>query len=138
MTKLYTLFGRLTPLQRSLVASVLGFFFYGAWAFWVNSVHGTIAALKSACVQGSYSFILTLCMTILIEGLYRLNDRLFDAERMVTLMTILVSWAVIFGGSWALNAAAGTQEIFRTVILGYVIGGIYSIGYVQNLARINR
>ena len=130
-----SLFQRLSPLQRSLLSASAGFLFYGAWAYWVNSQHGMMIAFKAACVQGSYSFLLTLCMTLLLESLFRLNSYLFNKERVINWLTIAICCAIIFSGSWAINAAAGTPEIFRTVILGYVIGGIYSAVYVFGLAR---
>ncbi len=112
-----------------------GFLFYGSWAFWVNSTHGLEPAVKAACVQGSYSFSLTLVMTLLVESLYKLALRLFDDQYLVQWSTILLSCAIIFSTSWIINTIAGTPEILKTVILGYIIGGIYCITYVQGLAR---
>lgn len=130
-----TLFHRLNPIQRSLISAAAGFVFYGAWAFWVNAVHGSMVALRAACVQGGYSFVLTLCMTVLLEGMFRFNSRVFNRRHIINWSTIILCCAVIFSGSWAVNAVAGTPEIFQTVILGYVVGGIYSASYVFSLAR---
>ena len=129
------LFQSLSPLQRSVISAVAGFFFYGSWALLVNWKHGMMAALKAASVQGSYSFILTLVMTILLEGVFRLNSKVFNRTRIVNWSTIVMCCAAIFSASWMLNTIAGTPEVWRTVILGYVIGGIYSIAYVHGLAR---
>lgn len=131
------LFARFTPIQRSLISSITGFLFYGSWAFWVNHTHGIEAAVKAACVQGSYSFSLTLVMTLLVESLYRLGMRLFEDQLLVRWSTILLSCGIIFSTSWTINMIAGTPEIFKTVILGYIIGGIYCFTYVQGLARGN-
>lgn len=130
------LFHRLNPLQRSLISAAAGFIFYGAWAFWVNAMHGSMVALKAACVQGGYSFLLTLCMTVLLEGMFRFNARVFTQRHLINWSTIVLCCAIIFSGSWAVNVAAGTPEIFQTVILGYVVGGIYSASYVFSLARV--
>lgn len=125
----------LTPFQRSAISAAAGFFFYGAWAYFVNSMHGVEAAIKAACVQGSYSFVLTLIMTLLIEGIYRHLFKLFSHSLLVIWGTVLLCCAIIFSTSWWVNATAGTPEIFDTVILGYVIGGIYTTIYVHALAH---
>ncbi len=130
-------FTRLTALQRSLLSAFAGFFFYGGWAYLVNSMHGHWPALKAACVQGTYSFILTLCMTLLLEGFFRFMTRFFKRRSLINWTTITTSCAVVFSGSWMVNTLAGTPEVFRTVILGYVIGFIYSVSYVYGLAKIN-
>lgn len=129
------LFQSFSALQRSLISAFAGFFFYGGWAVFVNWSYGMAAWVKAGIVQGSYSFILTLCMTLLLEGVFRLNNRLFNKEHVINWVTIIICCGAIFSVSWGVNAVAGTPEILRTVILGYIIGGIYSITYVYGLAR---
>jgi len=96
-----------------------------------------MAASKAASVQGSYSFILTLCMTMLLEGVFRVNSKVFNRTHIINWTTIVICCAAVFSVSWGVNAAAGTPEILRTVILGYIIGGIYCISYVYGLSRSN-
>ena len=129
------LFQSLSALQRSLISAFVGFFFYGSWGIFVNWSHGLMLAVKAGFVQGSYSFILTLCMTMLLEGIFRVNSKIFNKENFINWSTIIISCTAVFSVSWGVNAAAGTPEILRTVILGYIIGGIYSISYVYGLAR---
>ena len=129
------LFNQLNAPQRSAFSAIMGFFFYGAWAYSVNQHHGMDAGVKAGIVQGSYSFALTFSMTMLLEGMYLFASRLFTSKKLVCTLTILVCCAIVFTGSWTVNYLAGTPEIFQTVILGYVIGGVYSIIYVLNLAR---
>lgn len=128
-------FTRLNFLQRSFLSAVAGLLGYGLWAYLVNSPHGVAAAFKAACVQGSYSFILTFVMTILIELLYRLFARVSDSQRLIRLASIVSVCSIIYTTSWWVNVMAGTPEVFNTVILGYVVGGIYTVGYVQSLSR---
>ena len=128
-------FNALSPFQRSLASATAGFVFYGGWAFLVNSMHGSMVALKAACVQGSYSFALTFAMTVLVEGLFRLISKLNGTAVIVNWATIVITCAIVFSSSWIINVMAGTPEIFKTVILGYIIGGIYSATYVYGLAR---
>lgn len=128
-------FSRLTPIQRSAFSAVWALFGYGAWAYLVNSMHGAAAAIKAACVQGAYSFVITFFMTLLIEALYRGIALVFAHGKLTKTLTVLVTCSIIFSTSWWVNAMAGTPEIFGTVILGYVIGGIYTSSYVFGLAR---
>jgi len=134
-SRILTIFQSLTLLQRSLISAFSGFFFYGGWAVYVNWSHGLMAAMKAGIVQGSYSFILTLCMTLLLEFVFKLSNRVFNQILLINWTTIIVCCTAVFSISWAVNAAAGTPEILRTVILGYIIGGIYIVSYVYGLAR---
>ena len=131
--KLQQGFSRLSYLQRSFFSALAGLLGYGVWAYLVNSQHGATTAFKAACVQGSYSFILTFVMTLLIEMLYKLFAWASRLERLTRVGTIVSVCAIIYTTSWWINVLAGTPEIFDTVILGYVVGGIYTIGYVQSL-----
>ena len=131
--KLQQGFSRLSYLQRSFLSALAGLIGYGVWAYLVNSQHGATAAFKAASVQGGYSFILTFVMTLLIELLYRRFARASRSERLTRVATIVSVCAIIYTTSWWINVLAATPEIFNTVILGYVVGGIYTIGYVQSL-----
>ena len=127
-------FDRMTPFQRSLFSAFAALIAYGGWAYLVNSMHGNFAAVKAACVQGSYSFLLTFLMTILIELLYRVSCAITNVELLSKVLTIVVTCSIIFSASWWVNVLAGTPEIFDTVILGYVVGGAFTASYVIGLA----
>jgi len=129
------LFDRLSLAQRSILPSLAGFLFYGSWAFSVNVMHGLPAAIKAAIVQGTYSFFITLCMTLLIEVLFRFLRGILPSVWLASVLTVLFSCTPVFIGSWLVNAAAGTPEIFKTVILGYVIGFFFSTTYVIGLHK---
>lgn len=135
LSRIVKIFHALTPLQRSLISAFSGFFFYGGWAVFVNWSHGLMVSIKAGVVQGSYSFILTLCMTLLLEIVFKLSNRLFNKAQLINWSTIIVCCIAVFSVSWGVNAAAGTPEILRTVILGYIIGGFYIIFYVYGLTR---
>lgn len=129
------LFDRLTLAQRSLLPSLAGFLFYGTWAFAMNIMHGLPIAARSATVQGTYSFFITLGMTLMIEAMFRLFRRVLPSIWLASVLTIIFSCTPVFIGSWLVNVAAGTPEIFRTVILGYVIGLFFSTTYVIGLQK---
>ena len=128
-------FASLTSLQRSSLSGAAALLFYGGWAYLVNSMHGTAAAWKAACVQGSYSLVLTFVMALMIESLYRFVGRWTGNQGLRRWLTILLCCAAIFSSSWWINAMAGTPEIFGTVVLGYIVGGVYTIAYVYSIGR---
>jgi len=109
--------------------------FQGGSAVFVKWQQGVLRGCNAGVVQGSYSFVLTLCMTMLIESVFRISSKVFNREHFVNWSTIIICCAAVFSVSWGIHAFVGTPEILRTVILGYVIGGIYSITYVYGLAR---
>ena len=129
------LFDRFSLAQRSLIPSFCGFLFYGSWAFFVNVMYGKLVALKAALVQGSYSFLITLFMTLMLEALHRTLSRRISNRVLSSWLTIIICCSLVFSGSWIVNVIAGTPEIFRTVILGYIIGGLFSITYVFGLSQ---
>ncbi|MBL4673793.1 MAG: hypothetical protein JKX81_16155 [Arenicella sp.] len=130
-----SLFDRFSLAQRSLISSVAGFLFYGVWAFLVNITHGPQAAIKAACVQGAYSFLVTLGMTLMLEAMYRSLLKLTGFYWFSSFVTVIICCALVFTGSWTLTVAAGTPEVFETVILGYFIGAMYSSSYVFGLLK---
>ena len=130
-----SLFDRFSLAHRSFIPAFIGFLFYGFWAFLVNIMHGSVVALKAACVQGSYSFFITLGMTLLLEVMYTFFKNLTGRQGIGAILTVIVSCAPVFIGSWLVNVAAGTPEVFNTVILGYVVGTAYSTAYVVGLLK---
>lgn len=125
----------LSPLKRSLVSAVIGFFVYGTWAIAVNFMHGKESAIKAGITQGLYSFTLTFFMTLLIETIYKVMMRLSPNKLVAAAATVVLCCTVVFSGSWYINYLAGTPEIFNTVVLGYVLGGLYAIAYTIVLAK---
>lgn len=129
------LFDRLSLAQRSVLPSLAGFLFYGSWAFAMNIMHGVPIAIKSAMVQGTYSLFITLGMTLMIEALFRFFRKVLPSTWLASVLTVIFSCTPVFIGSWLVNVAAGTPEIFQTVILGYVIGLLFSTTYVHGLHK---
>lgn len=101
----------------------------------VNLMHGKESAVKAGLVQGIYSFILTFFMTLLLEYIYQRVRKLLRVEAIAIAATVFGSCSIVFSGSWFVNYLSGTPEIFNTVILGYIVGGLYSIIYTVGLAR---
>lgn len=117
---------------RSIVSGLFGFAAYGGWAFYVNYAHGLDAAAKAAFTQGSYSFTVTLVMTLLMEYLFRLL-----ANPMLRFCaTFFGTCALLYSTSWGVNVLAGTPEIFMTILPGIIIGTVYTFIYTLSLVRL--
>ncbi len=123
----------------ALLSACFAFLFYGGWGYWINVEFGHDIAITVMFAQGAYSFVLTLTVSVLIESLYRLfrvvATRKQWSQVQLQTLTILVSCALVFTGSWLVNVFAQTPEIFKTVVLGYVFGGLYTYAYVLGYAR---
>lgn len=130
-------FVHLSPIQRSLLSAFGAFIVYGGWGYYVNSNHAPQVSFKAGFVQGTYSFLLTMMMTLLIEAIYNLISRYVNAKKLTQVMTILITCLLIFSTSWWVNVLAGTPEIFNTVILGYVFGGVFTVSYVFSVLGVN-
>lgn len=124
-----------SPLARSLVRSIgaglAGFAFYGGWAVFVNWPHGETIALKSGLVQGSYSFAVTLSMTLVTEWLHKLAIEF--TYRIPLLMLTICS--ALFCTAYGINYVAGTPEILMTIIPGFIIGSTYTLIYIFGLEK---
>jgi hypothetical protein len=111
---------------RALGSALAGFAGYGSWGFWVNMSHGWQSGLKAGLTQGSYSFVITLIYSGLIEWMYaRTGNKI--------LTTLLCSLSVILT-SYSIHALVGTPEILATIAPGAVIGSIFVYGYASVLA----
>ena len=116
-----------TPLLRSGLAGLAGFAVYGAWAYYANSDHGTMVAMRSGLVQGGYSLLLTFVMTLVTEFMFARLGSLW-----LTSATVSV---ILFLSAYTIHMLVGTPEILMTILPGYVIGTIYTIVYVVGLRR---
>lgn len=136
----------LTASQRSLLGAFSAFFVYGAWAFFINHHHGYDVGMKAALTQGSYSFVVTLVLSLLMEALFANLSRPYakDDNRASSIkqpefwLTILITCVILYSSSWLVNVLAGTPEIFKTVSLGYVFGTFYTAVYTLNMQRSKR
>jgi len=131
-------YNQMSPLKRSLVNALIGFLVYGGWGVLVNLMHGQDPAIKAGLVQGSYSFVLTFIMTMLMESVFGYLYNLSKHDILSASGTVVLTCGLVFSGSWFVNYLADTPEIFNTVILGYVLGGLYSLFYVVVLVQQRR
>ncbi len=125
---------RRSKLFRSLMAATAGFTFYGGWAFLINHDHGLMVALKAGATQGSYSFILTLCLSFFMEWLFQISNQ----PKWQFSLTLFTTCGLIYTTSWGVNALAGTPEILLTILPGAIISSLYTLSYTLALFKLQR
>jgi hypothetical protein len=117
---------------RSIASGIAGLIVYGGWAFFVNSEYGTQAGMKAALVQGSYSFVLTLCTTLIMEFLWQ---ALQTVPRPV-MATIVITNSFTFITAYSINWIFGTPAILLTILPGFTIGIAFTSVYVISLLKL--
>ena len=126
--------GKSTAQKRIFISAFFGLFFFGLWAYWVNSGYGQYLAIKAAFIQGSYSFIVTLVNTYFIERVYRC----LDGRRLQVITTAVLTTVLVCSLSWYLNTVLGTPEVLMTILPGCLVSSIYCFTYTFTLKQIAR
>ncbi len=121
-----------SPLARSLISATAGFIGYGAWAYWVNQMVSHSVGIKAALVQGSFSFVITLVLSALMEFLHQR----FASLRYGNYVTIMVACLILYISSYSINFIAGTPNIIRTILPGALFSTFYVWGYVFSLNKL--
>ena len=105
---------------------------YGGWAFFINSEYGTQAGIKAALVQGSYSFVLTLCTTLIMEFLWEALQT-FPRPAMAT---IVITNTFTFITAYSINWIFDTPAILLTILPGFTIGIAFTSVYIFSLRKL--
>lgn len=121
-----------SPWLRSLGSALAGFLAYGAWAFYANMEHGTGEGLKSALVQGSFSFTITLMLNAIMEFLYGRFHRVKGG----VFMTGVAACLLLYSASYSINYLAGTMNIIKTILPGAIFSTVYIVGYLKTISVI--
>jgi hypothetical protein len=121
-------------LVRLLMPALIGFIFYGGWAFWANSEYGLTMAFKAAFIQGSYSFTITLVLALKIEWLF-LRFKSWPAH---LYLIGLISCSFLYLSSWSINYYAGTPNILLTILPGAAVSTVYTIIYIIGLNKLEK
>lgn len=85
-------------------------------------------------VQGCYSFVLTLTMTLISEWLY---GRWANSSGQMFYVVATVC-GVLFIIPLGIHAMMGTPEIVTTILPGFVVGSIYTWVYLMGLRAAER
>lgn len=88
-------------------------------------------ALRTSAVQGSFSFFLTLSMSLLLSWLFtRFGHSLASA-----VASWLLNGVFIFSTAYGLQYAAGSKAILMTIGPGFLIGSAYAAAFLFSLYR---
>lgn len=117
---------------RSLISALMGFIFYGGWAYFVHYDYGHTVAIKAFITQGLVSFTITLVLTQSMEILFKS----FTDPRLAYWCTSIIISIVVILFSFSINAIVGTPEIIMTILPGSIISAIYTFSYVRFLSHI--
>jgi hypothetical protein len=118
------------PFTRSLIAALIGFVFYGGWAYFVQMGYGPVIAVKAFFTQGLISFGITLVLTHFMEVVFKC----FDSKRVAFWVTSICTSLVVVIISFTINILAGTPEVVMTILPGSIMSAFYSFSYVKFLA----
>ena len=114
---------------RSLAAGIAGFIVYGGWAYYINEPYDM--GVAAGMTQGTYSFVLTLSTTLLMEFLMDL----FSTQKAQTALTVAATSLVTFATAYLIHVLVGTPEILLTILPGFLIGTVYTVTYVLTLKK---
>lgn len=120
------------PFTRSLVAALMGFVFYGGWAYFVQMGYGFNIALKAFLTQGFISFGITLLLTHFMEIVFNC----FGSKGLAFWFTAMSSSLAVVIISVTIHILAGTPEVLMTILPGSLLSVAYSFSYTKLLARI--
>ncbi|MEM6301364.1 MAG: hypothetical protein AAF749_06450 [Pseudomonadota bacterium] len=116
---------------QGLASATIGALIYGSWAYYVNMADGAAMALRTSAVQGSFSFCLTLSMSLLLSWLYtRFGHSLPSA-----IASWLLNGVFIFSTAYGLQYAAGSKAILMTIGPGFLIGSAYAAAFLFSLHK---
>ncbi|MEM8942517.1 MAG: hypothetical protein AAGC91_10200 [Pseudomonadota bacterium] len=115
----------------SLGSALAGAVIYGGWAYYVNMGDGAAMAARTSAVQGTFSFCLTLSMSLLLTSLYERFGRTVFAA----CVSLMATCVFIFCTAYGLQYLAGSHEILMTIAPGFVIGSTYAAIFLITLHR---
>lgn len=101
----------------------------GGWAYYVNSAHGTDAALRAGLVQGTASAILTALLKRALELVFQ---RL-QASPWRRILPWVLSSICITSLLLLFHTLAGTPNILATIAVPLFVSTTYAIVYTLSL-----
>ena len=120
------------PILTSGISHVLfAFFAMGAWAYYVNSGHGSTAAFLAAMTQGSASALITALMKRSLEALFTL----LRASPLRRILPWIATTALAASGLVLYHLATWTPNLLGTIAVPLFVSTSYAIAYTQLLAR---
>ena len=127
-------YSQASSITRSFVSAIIGFVFYGGWAYFVHFDYGFTVASKAFLTQGLISFSITLILTHFMEKVYGW----IPSPRLAYWFTAVTASILVAFISCSINMLVGTPETFLTVLPGIIVSAVYSFSYTKALSVIYR
>ncbi|MFT6200993.1 MAG: hypothetical protein ACJATV_001650 [Granulosicoccus sp.] len=121
---------------RLWVPPIVGFLFYGAWAFFINFSHGFEHAITAGFTQGGYSFTITLVLALVVEFLFQRLGTFPAILPWRNVWVFIAGFSLLLFTSVGLNVLTGTPEILWTVLPGLMISSVYTVIYIVALNKV--
>lgn len=134
MKQLLEWYSNTSSFIRSLISAIIGFIFYGGWAYFVHFDYGVVIAAKAFLTQGLISFSITLVLTHFMEKIYHW----ITMPRLAYWFTAISATIFVAFISCSINMLVGTPETLLTVLPGIVVSAVYSFSYTKALSAIRK
>jgi hypothetical protein len=105
----------------TILASVLAFLIYGAWAAYVNSEYGTAVYVKAGLGQGLYALLATWIMTALTQATFVKAG----ADGRALLLAFLAGFAVMLAIPLTIHFFLDTPDVLEAITPGLIWGSGY-------------
>jgi len=114
------------PYKKLFISGIGAFVIYALWAYYSNEG----SAVRSAFMQGSMSFFMTIFLAIMLEFIYKKASAAISA----IIFALLLIWSIMTLQA-IVHYVIGTDNIFMTILPGLLLGTVYVIVYLVDLDR---
>ena len=122
----------MNSVARAIISAVVAFTCYFGWTWWVNSLasEDEMLVLRSAFVQGSYSALMTLIFTSMLNWTL---DKMKCHKRpyIAVLPPLAFQTTVVI----AINIINATPNLIGTVAPSIFFTGLYGVLYAKSLLK---
>lgn len=122
----------MTARTRAWLSAIVAFSFYTAWSWWVNSMvsENELLVWRSALLQGSYSAMMTLTFTALLNWTL-CQMKCHKRPYFAVLPPLALQSAMVI----ALNIVNATPNLWATVLPSILLTAIYGVSYSLSLLK---
>lgn len=115
--------------SRSMLMAVNAAFWYGAWAFYANHVHGWGEATRASLTQAAVSLTVTFLVTMIME----LISQRIQNNVLAAVLAAASAIAFVAAYSATFHVVMGTPEVLATIAPVLALGSIYCVSYAIGL-----
>ena len=122
----------MTAKTRAILSAIVAFTFYAGWSWWVNSMASDdqMLVLRSALLQGSYSAIMTVTFTALLN-LTLSKMKCHKRPHLAVLPPLALQTVLVT----LLNYINETPDLVATVAPSIFFTGLYGFVYARSLLK---